>query len=33
LRDLGAPSGEQLAEDVARLGIEPIFDGDLLERI
>jgi aryl-alcohol dehydrogenase-like predicted oxidoreductase len=33
LRDLGAPSAEELAEDVARLGIEPIFDGDLLERI
>lgn len=33
LRDLGAPSDEELAEDVARLGIEPIFDGELLERI
>jgi aryl-alcohol dehydrogenase-like predicted oxidoreductase len=29
----GAPSPEELEHDVARLGMEPLFDGDALERI
>jgi hypothetical protein len=33
LSELGRPSEAELADDVERLGIEPIFDGGLLERI
>ncbi|MGA2208220.1 MAG: aldo/keto reductase [Acidimicrobiales bacterium] len=33
LAELGQPSEAELAGDVERLGIEPIFDGGLLERI
>lgn len=29
----GAPSVNDLEADVARLGIEPLFDGEALERI
>jgi aryl-alcohol dehydrogenase-like predicted oxidoreductase len=30
---VAAPSAEELDADIARLGMEPIFDGDVLERI